>query len=268
VSDPRAALLVIGHGTRDEVGQHEFRAAVALVAERLPAMIVEHAFLEFCAPTIAEGLARCAARGAERVTALPLLLFSAGHAKHDIPAALASAAAGHAGLKVRQTPTLDHHPAIIDLSVRRFREALAVGAALLPVNDTLLVLVGRGSHDAEANAEFARYADTLARRIGVGRLETCYLAMAEPSLADGLAAARRLPFRQVVVQPHLLFRGRLLDRLREAVCDCRTSDDRRRWIVAEPLGPASLLADAIVDLATVAWATAERAIADDLATNA
>ena len=73
-------LLVVGHGTTDEVGAAETRQVTDLVAGLLPGVPVELGFLELVSPTIHDAVARLASRGCREVMAAPLLLFTAGHA--------------------------------------------------------------------------------------------------------------------------------------------------------------------------------------------
>src|SRR5258707_5141020 len=99
--DDHGGLLLVGHGTRDAAGLDEF----AVVVERVRVAAsepVEGCFLELARPTIGEGLARLVDRGVRRVTVVPVLLFAAGHAKRDIPAAVEEAAARHPEITVRQ----------------------------------------------------------------------------------------------------------------------------------------------------------------------
>lgn len=89
---PRQPVLLVGHGTRDPEGVAGFLELAALVAERRPEWQVEPAFLEFAAPSIADGVAKLLAEGTpELLVVAPLLLFAAGHAKEDIPREVAAA---------------------------------------------------------------------------------------------------------------------------------------------------------------------------------
>ena len=190
-NDERTGWLLVGHGTRDLAGQAEFRAVAVQVAAAAPEVVVEPCFLEMAEPTIAAAIDRCLTAGITRLCVAPLLLFTAGHAERDIPEAVAEAlAARGAQLPVRQAPTLNCHPAIVELATRRFHESLAnhgslaAAATEVPPADTLLLVVGRGSLDATANAELARFARLRWERTPVGWLETCYLALTEPTLGS------------------------------------------------------------------------------------
>lgn len=239
-------LLVVGHGTRDPAGIAEFQETVERVARRLPHAIVEGGFLELATPTIAAAYDRAIERGARQIAAAPLVLFAAGHAKQDIPAVLAAAASKH-GLPIpRQLPHLGCHPAIVRLSVQRYDEAVAQLSGIAD-SHTLLLMVGRGSTDSQANSEMARFARLRWEARRIGWYESCFTALTEPSLERAMAMCARLPFRRVVVQPHLLFQGELLHSIRHTI----ETQSRRwpdiEWVATEHLGPDELLVDAVVE---------------------
>ncbi len=240
-------LLIIGHGTRERAGQADFFQLVELVRQRSEKP-VEGCFLEFAAPTIEEGFDRLIARGVRRVTAVPLLLFAAGHAKRDIPAALSQAAAGHPGVETRQTGPLECDSQILVLSARRFKEAIAEEPAIDPA-EILLLFVGRGSADPTATAEMRRFAELRAAHTPVGRVNVCFLAIQRPTLAEGLAEAAASKFTRIVVQPHLLFRGELFDEIRAAVA-AQPRRAGQEWFVASMLGSELELATAVLELAS------------------
>ena len=262
-------LLLVGHGTRDFHGQREFRQVAELLAAEANGVAVEICFLELAEPSIQEGVARLIERGVRQVIVLPLLLFSAGHAQRDIPqavqAALEDLTRGEHGHEqdpppaaaVWQAPVLACHPDIVELSARRYVEAIAQAENQVRSESpgkrttakTLLLIVGRGSYEAEANAEFARFARLRWEREPVGWLETCFVAMTRPTLDEGLRMAASMPFERIVVQPHLLFPGELMHGIRAAVGAARERAPDRQWIVTEPLGADELLVRALLSQA-------------------
>jgi sirohydrochlorin ferrochelatase len=114
--------------------------------------------------------------------------------------------------------------------------------------DTLLLLVGRGSRDDSATAAMHRFAELRAEQTPVGRVEVCFVAMAEPSFAATLPRVAELPYRRIVVQPHLLFSGELLAELRAAVERATAAWPQREWILTERLGADPLVAKAVSEL--------------------
>jgi sirohydrochlorin cobaltochelatase len=241
---PRPGILVIGHGTRDPQGAAEFLMVARDLARQLPETIVEPCFLELAEPSIDQGLARLMTQRARRMTVAPLLLFGAGHAKQDIPRAVAEAARGCPPFETRQASPLECQPSLVELSTLRYWEAVNA-LAIVPPEDTLLILVGRGSRDAEATAAMTRFAGLRSQAMPGVSVQTCFLAMAEPSLEETLRQAATFPCRRIVVQPHLLFRGELLAEVCDAVQRFRLAAPSREWVLTEHLGPHPLLVEAL-----------------------
>lgn len=247
--DPAAtALLLIGHGTRFEAGRAEFLETVERVRQRLPATPVEPAFLELCEPDISTAVAKLASAGVTRMVAQPVLLLAAGHALRDIPAALDEAARRHAGLVYHQALHLGCHPALVALSAQRFQEALDDSPPEAHPDDRRVgwIMVGRGSSDASALAEMRRFVDLRLRQTPVAWAETCFLAVARPHLAEALERLAGTDATHVVVQPHLLFQGDLMRKLRDAVDDVQCRHPDKRWRLAAHLGPSPQLVKAII----------------------
>jgi sirohydrochlorin cobaltochelatase len=247
----RQGLLVIGHGTREPGGIEEFHCTCRAIAAGAPSLAVEGAFLEFAEPTIDQGVARLVARGASRMIVMPLLLFAAGHAKRDIPAAVAAAASKRGGVTVQQVGHLGCHPSIVLLSRQRFSEAIGGTSPVSPA-ETALVLVGRGSHDAEASEEMHAFALLRAAQRDVASVEVGFLSMAVPSLEEALAVAAETGPRRIVVQPHLLFAGSLIARARDTVTQFAMRYPNIEWLSAGQLGPSELVVRAVLERAQAA----------------
>jgi sirohydrochlorin cobaltochelatase len=243
----KRGLLLVGHGTHDPAGIAETLSVASQVAERLPDMVVESCFLELADPNPSKAIDRCVELGVRELIVSPLLLFAAGHANRDIPLELANAAARHPGLTLRQSAHLGCHPRLLELSQLRFREA----ASHVSQHETLLLMVGRGSYDPLANSEMAAFSRLRQEQKEVGWTETCFTAMASPSLDAALPVVARMRFATIVVQPHLLFAGELLARVRQAVEQARRDWPEHEWLLTEPLGPHPLLVDALLDRAAM-----------------
>lgn len=242
----------MGHGTRDAVGVAEFMALARQVAEALPNMPVEPCFLELAEPEIDQGFTRLAERGARQITVMPVLLFAAGHAKHDIPQAVARAAEKHPGVTWTCARHLGCHPELLKLSAERFATALRaageeeIGPAA-SAGTTTLLLVGRGSNDQEATEEMLEFADMRDRLDPRIRVVTCFAAMARPLLDETLGKVSNSPAGTIVVQPHLLFDGLLVSGIRQKVEAAAERDPTQRYLVAGHLGPDARVAAAVLD---------------------
>lgn len=265
-------VVVVGHGTADPVGAEETRQIAALVARMLPDVAVELGFLEVIGPSIGEALERLAVRGCTEVVAAPLLLFTAGHARRDVPEAVREGAA-RAGLIVRQSEALGCHADILALTQQRRREALA-SLAPVPPENTVLLMIGRGSSDPTAHRQLHDFAVAScveqpswpAHSAGLfrSRIELGFVAAARPTLDEaianaacgggaGSAAGNGDPVRRVVVQPHLLFRGHVEEQVNAAVDRGRREQPGIEWVQVKRLGADRLVAQALIDRAAVAF---------------
>lgn len=206
------AVLLVGHGSRDPEGSHEFEEMAAAirqrVGERLP---LYHGFLEFARPTIAQGIAQAVGDGATTLYAVPVLLLDAGHAIHDIPHALAEGVRPYAGVKISYGDHLGFHPGMMSAVVNALKEAGEEPEASHPGRG--LLLVGRGSSDPVANSNFYKFSRMLWERTGYEVVENAFIGLTQPSLPQGLARCRALGLKSVVVVPYFLFTGALYKRI-------------------------------------------------------
>jgi sirohydrochlorin cobaltochelatase len=242
------ALLIVGHGTRDESGAEQFRRFAVRVgrraAERSQSAVdgVAGGFIELSAPPLKDAVSGLVAEGHRDVVAVPLILLAAGHAKGDIPAALARERGRHPGLRTRYARPLGVHPTILGL----LRERLAASAR--PDPDAIL-LVGRGTTDPDANADLYRAGRLLwetTRDLGVEQVEPAFVSLARPSVGEGLERLRRLGARRVTVLPFFLFSGVLPERIVEQSASA-AAQLGMDLVVAGLIGDCDALADLVLE---------------------
>ena len=240
-------ILVVGHGTRDALGQAEFLQAVEQLRESMPQLHVGGCFLELAEPNIDAGVRALADKGIRHFIAAPLLLFAAGHAKRDIPDAISAAASQYGDMQWQMAAPLEDHPAVLNLSQRRCQSPLA--ASPFPIEETLLIFIGRGSSDDEAVAAVHQFAASRADISKYADYRTCFLAAAQPTLDEAIAWAIAQPQPGVIVQPHLLFHGRLIEDIRTRVEEARIQSASREkaWQVTEHLGADQSITHALFD---------------------
>jgi sirohydrochlorin cobaltochelatase len=242
------ALLLVGHGTRDAAGAEAFRTFVEQLGAADPALSVGGGFIELSPPPLADSVARMVAAGVRDFAAVPLVLVSAGHAKGDIPAALAREERRHPGTSFTYGRPLGPHPNLLRVLERRVDEASAGGGPAGRATDragTTVLLVGRGSTDPDANAEVFKVARLLWEGRGYAGVETAFVSLAEPSVAAGLDRCRRLGAGRVVVLPYFLFAGVLPDRVREQAAGWAREHPGVDVRHAEVIGPEPELAELV-----------------------
>ena len=225
---PRSVLLVIAHGSRDPRHAATVRALTRRVRSLRRGLRVETAFLEFDSPSAAEKLDLLAAEGIRDVTALPLLLTRAFHAKSDIPSVLREASARHPLLRIRQAGVLGPAPLLHDALERRLYEA---GLTLADKPTTGVVLASAGSSDPEAIAVIARIAREW-QRTGWHAVRPAFASAHLPRTEDAVRELRELGVARVAVAPYVLAPGRLPDRI---AAGARSGGAD---ILADVLGPA------------------------------
>ncbi len=252
-------VLLVGHGTRDVRGQREFLQAAEILQAELPQAAVEPCFLELAQPDISAGVARLAARGSRQWVVAPALLFAAAHAKRDVPELVAGVLAEQQlqAVSWNMAEPLACHEKLLELSAERFRAALPQGAH---EEETQLIMVGRGTSDADAIAEMRRFTALRAKRTPVAEHQTAFLTGAAPSLDDALQAAANSAHTNIVVQPHLLWRGQLVDDVAAAVVrwQMTAAGRRKQWSIAEHLGPQLAVAQALAARIAECYTTVTR----------
>src|SRR6202012_1063829 len=80
-------------------------------------------------------------------------------------------------------------------------------------SDALLVVVGRGTNDPDANSNIYKIARMLWEGLGFGWAEVAFSGVAQPRVDAALDRAARMGFRRIVVFPYFLFTGVLVKRI-------------------------------------------------------
>ncbi len=125
----RTALLLIAHGSRQEEANADLHQLATALRLRGCYEIIEVAFLELAEPTIAQGAARCVARGARRVILLPYFLSAGIHVRRDLTEAQTRLAEEHPGVEFRLAEPLGLHPLLVEIVAERARAAEESGCA-------------------------------------------------------------------------------------------------------------------------------------------
>lgn len=237
------ALLVVGHGSRDPRGAEEFHRLISLLREREPALMVEGGFIELSRPPISECMNRLVEGGAREVSAVPLMLLAAGHAKNDIPATLVRERMSHPGVSFRFGRALGIRPELLSLMDERI-------SAVVPEErkeETAVLVVGRGSSDPDANSDLAK----IARLFYEGRtyplVEPAFVSLASPRVPEALERCRRLGARRVVVFSYFLFTGVLEERIRQQSERFAGANPGVEVCYAGYFGPHPSVADLVFD---------------------
>ncbi len=113
--------------------------------------------------------------------------------------------------------------------------------------DTLLMVVGRGTNDPDANSNVSKVARMLWEGMGFGWTEVSYSGVASPLVDAGLAQAVKLGYRRIIVFPYFLFTGILVRRIYDWADEAARSHPDIEIIKASYLNDHELLIDTFVD---------------------
>jgi sirohydrochlorin cobaltochelatase len=240
-------IMVCGHGSRDEDAVAEFQSVAAGIRARLPQYDVDSGFLEFATPIIRDRLDALRERGNKRIIAVPGMLFAAGHVKNDLPSVINTYAARHPDLEITYGRDLGMDMKLIRAAGDRVREAIAAAGDHIPVEDTLLVVVGRGASDPDANGDIAKVCRLLWEGIGFGWAEVAYSGVTFPLVEPGLQHAARLGYKRIVVFPYFLFTGILVRRIYHYTDQVAAAHPDIKFIKAPYLNDHPLVLDAFAD---------------------
>lgn len=208
-------LLIIGHGTKDEDGRQTFIDFAEAYHALDPSRPVIPCFLELTTPTIEDGVDQCVNQGYTTLSVVPLLLFAARHNKFDVTNELDRTRRKHPNVTFHYGRHFGITPNILQL----WNERLAHldedhhNPKNISREDTVLLVVGRGSSDPDANSDVYKLARILWEGSGYKTVEVCFIGITHPRLDEGFNRARLYNPKRIIVLPHFLFTGALMKKI-------------------------------------------------------
>lgn len=214
--------MYIGHGSRVEQGNKQFLQFIEQVKPAFP-VLQREAYIELARPTIQEAIDDIVAEGATKLAVVPVLLLTAYHATHDIPAELTKARERHPRLEITYGRPFGIEADVIDVALKRLQDAGLPRLEKERKNDTTVLVVGRGSSDGNQPSDVAKIARLIYEKMACDNVEIAFLAATTPTLEQGLVKCERLQTKTVYVLPYLLFTGVLMEELRAAISERESS---------------------------------------------
>lgn len=120
-----SAILIVAHGSRRAAANADLVELSKLMSDRLPDEIIEIGYLELTEPTIPQGLANCARRGADSVAILPYFLSNGAHVADDLQTFRDEFVEAHPTIECVVCPPLGRHPKMMDILIDRLQEGRA-----------------------------------------------------------------------------------------------------------------------------------------------
>ena len=208
----KIGILICGHGSRNKLALEEFKSLTKCIQKRFPLIRVEYGFLEFAKPSLIDGLEKLKKDSVNRVIAIPAMLFAAGHVKNDIPSVLMSYANKN-GIEINYGRELGINNLMISAACERVKDVFKINANLIP-SESVLVVVGRGSSDPDANSNVAKITRMIVEGVGIGWGETVFSGVTFPLVEPGLNHIVKLGYKNIILFPYFLFTGVLVSRIK------------------------------------------------------
>ena len=206
------SILLVGHGSRHKPGNVEFEQFARKWAEINPQWRIETCFIEFADVMLDEGLDN-AARGAERVIVVPLILNAAGHVKMEIPHHINAARQRYPDVKFVYAAHLGANDAILGILIRNLRKVMEKMDMPDP-KTTSVILLARGSSDRVANGEVAKMARWLYDETDHEHVDIAFTGITYPRLEKVVQQQVALGMTQIAILPYYLFTGTLIERIK------------------------------------------------------
>ena len=211
--EEKYGVMVCGHGSRDEDAVSEFLNFAKKLKNQLLQYELDWGFLEFANPVIKSGLDSLREKGIREIMSVPVMLFAAGHAKNDIPSVLNAYQAQYPELSISYGRELGIDLKLIRAAGERVKDAIEQADGDISPEETLLMVVGRGASDPDANSNVSKVTRMLWEGLGLGWAETSYSGVTFPLIKPGLEHASKLGYKRIVVFPYFLFTGILVKRI-------------------------------------------------------
>jgi sirohydrochlorin cobaltochelatase len=208
-------LLLVGHGSRDADGRQGLLDFAAAYQELDRSRPVIPCFLELTEPSIQQGVDQCIEMGFTELSVLPILLFAARHNKFDVTNELDRARKRHPQVKFHYGRHFGITAGILDLWQARLTELDQPqwNPQGISRSDTVLLFVGRGSSDPDANGDVYKLARMLWEGSAYQTVEICFIGITHPRLEEGFRRARLYHPKRIIVLPHFLFTGALIKKI-------------------------------------------------------
>lgn len=208
-------ILLVGHGSRNKDGNREIEEFATAWRAMNPQWHIETCFIEFADVLIDRGLDN-AAKGADRVIVVPLILNAAGHVKMEIPHFIADGRKRHPDVEFIYARHLGATESVLKILKRNLRKVMN-SMDMPDPKSTGVILLGRGSSDRVANGEVAKMGRWLFEETDHELVDIAFTGITYPRLETAVQRQVQLGMTQVAILPYYLFTGTLIERIKRQV---------------------------------------------------
>jgi sirohydrochlorin cobaltochelatase len=211
----KVGIIICGHGSSYDEDIVQFAKLHEKLIDYIPNYPISYGFLELNRPDLCEGFDKLCDQGVNHILALPCMLFADDSVNNNIMRAFNHYAAERVdrGLTIEIAGPLDIGSKILYAAQGCITDAEAIASSEFSREDTLLLVVGRGSSNPDSNSNISKVCRMLWEGMGYGWGQTCYIESTFPGVAAGLEHAAMLEYKRIIVLPYLLFTGVCVEKI-------------------------------------------------------
>jgi sirohydrochlorin cobaltochelatase len=204
------AIMICAHGNHDDSVVDEFNKLAKNMRERFPKYDVGTGFLGSTRRVLRAEIEKLIERGAKKIIFLPSMLFDSRYMENNLSYEINNFASFHPNIEFICIHELAIDPKLLTAIRDRIEECEAAALTSIDRKETLLMVVGRGTNDADANSNVHKVARMLWEGLGFGWAEVSYSSGAYPLVNEGMTHAMKLGYKRIIVFPYFLFTGTLV----------------------------------------------------------
>jgi sirohydrochlorin ferrochelatase/(2Fe-2S) ferredoxin len=215
----RKAIVFIGHGSRYKIADdytknfiNEFKLWIKQNYIEFNDYDIFYSYIELSEPNMKKVLYDISP-DYNKIIIFPLLLLRAGHAKNDLPLLIAELRKFFPKNEYIVSDVLGVHQNLIDLVYKRFAE----NQLLSDFDDSLIIFLGRGSSDPDANSDLYKIARLFKEKSKFFMVEPSFIGITKPLLEETLNFVVRIQPKRIIIFPYLLFEGVLSEKIQNIV---------------------------------------------------
>ena len=150
-------------------------------------------------------------------------------------------------IRLRYATELGVNANMIRAAAARIEEAEKLFSEGYNRQDTLLMVVGRGASDSDANSNICKITRMLEEGMGFGWATTSYSGVTSPLVDVALERVHGMGFKNILLFPYFLFSGRLIDRIYQWADDYQQVHSDVQLVKAGYLNDHPLVIDTFVE---------------------
>lgn len=253
-------VILLGHGSKSITAKNSFIELVNAYKKHstlISKYQLSYAFLELSQPSLEEINFQCRRKETKtKILIIPLLLFAGKHTKEDIPSIINKVSKNFPELSFYLSQAFGIHKKLAQLAHKRVCQIKSSSNDKINgINKNFLIYLGRGFREESSKKEFNKQFELFiklsndnkdpSQKFSKDNALTCFVDLSNPSLGDALAEAIARDAKRIVIVPHLLFFGRLLENIETQLKLVRKKNHDIRIDLAPPLGSDKLIFDII-----------------------